>query len=457
MRWLKSPLFPWVTDILGGLCLLSLIVPWMILGRAWLSVSLTTPLMVRILMLPFLARGITRITGRLMPQLGKGKRYLLATGTAVVGIILVVFILSPPSPGKEPAYLLLIIGLFSWVYGVYWGHHPYENYALQRQMVFGAISFSLCFVLASQLQLLGEIRDPALPFVFFWITAIIISTALTRLVDSSSLEENKRDLTRYWPLLLAGLALITLLTAIILAWSAPVFIGVLQPLAQLLLWVFMQILYLTAYVLGYLAHFVFLLLQRLLKQQEGEFQPPEMLDPGPFFPQEEGVVREPVGGDALRWVFLGILAFIALAFTIYQLLKEQQKGDGEGEEEIRESYASLEVLQDWLKLRWLAAKETLQERGRALASRFKGLETAVEVYHELLKKTAQQGVVKAKGQTAHQFQESILETFPSYQKEVHQILQSFSQELYQGKELSFEEMATLRDDIKKIHPQKKES
>lgn len=451
MHWPKSPSLPWAIDLLGGLCFLALTVPWFILGREWLSLPLSAPLLLRLLLISFLARGLIRLGKGITALEGKKKQYLLATAIALLGMTLVSAILFLLPKGVASSWhLTLLLGLVAWSYGIYWGYYPFENHTLQRQMVFGAISLALFFILARNLHLLEETLHSSLPFILFWVMGIIISTALSKLLETLPEEEGEKTLTHYWPPILASLSVITLTAAVILGLGAPLLIQWLRPITRLLLLVLEQLLIIMAYILGYVAQGIFFLLQRLFQQQEIDFEPPTVMEPGHFFLEEEGIAREMVGENTIIWIITGVLALLAMGYTIYHILKKEQKREGGGNEEIRESYASMEVLKEWALLQLQEIKESIMKRGEGLYALFKDQETAVEIYHDLLKRAAQMGQVKPKNQTAHRFQERIRKTFQNSQPEAQHILQSFSRELYQEEELPLEEIKALKKDLKKI-------
>lgn len=381
-------------------------------------------------------------------DLTRHKKIILPGVISLSGLVIIFFFLFLPliyTTGMDrywPFYLTL--GLLSWLYGLYFGKNPYDNLAMQSQLILGALSLSISLIIAHRLHLLTLVLERSLPFMIFWFIGSIMATSLTRLLD-----EEKAMITQWTPLI-AFVAITSLLGAALLGFILPYLMGFLQTPALLLLKLVEYILLLFAYGLSYMAQGLIYLLQILIQGRDVSFEAPEIAEPGPFFTEGHLVEGVQVSGDALSHLLLLILLFLTIAASIYLLLKQYQEKKVENGDELRESYGSLGTLKDWARLQWQELKESAYGKGQILSSLLKDYRTAVDIYQQLLKKTAKKGNEKPKSITAHRFQPMVYSSFPNNKCEANRILQAFSQELYQEEQLSKEHLLSLKEDLKKI-------
>lgn len=457
----RSPSIQSIADLLAGLLLLILFFPWLSLGESISQISFDPLLYLRLLLILSIAKAIS-MKGLLWSRAIERERkseVLLAGALALTGIFTVLSLILLPllyTTGVDsywPIYLLL--GFLSWLFGIYWGQNPFDNQAMQRQMVLGAFSLVLFFSLVKRWGLLEELLHKTLPFIILWFLGVIITTILTQLLGSGLGDREKNpSLSKYWPPLLASLALLTLFIALLFSLTSPYIIGLLRTPALLLLRILEYGFLGIAYVLAFIAQGVFYLLQRLLKSREVEFEPPEPLESGPISFEGEALERTPVSGDSLYWIASILLGLITIGITLYYLLRERRGGEEEEEKEIRESYASLDVLKDWALLKMNGVKNAMLKRRDVFTSLLKRYTTAVEIYHHVLKKTAEKGAEKPEEMTAHRFQPQVNTSFPGHRREAEKILKAFSQELYRGDTTSQENLLTLKEDLKRMEEER---
>lgn len=451
----RSPLFPSAIDLLAGACLISLFAPWILLGERVFGIPLTVPIYIRSLLILFLARAIASKSEKFIKrdEDHPHSALCLAIASAISLLFLLFALIFLPllyTTGIDSYWPLhLALGLCSWLFGIYWGKNPFYNDAMQRQLIIGALSQSLCFFIASRLDLLEILLEESLPFLLFWFIGVIIATVLTHLL-SQEREEERALINKYWAPLLAILSLMTIIIALLLSIASSYLLALLQAPARLLYTLLEYGILAIAYILALIAHGIFYILQWIIKEREVEFEPPQALEPGFLLPEQEAIERVSVSGDALMWLALVILVLLALGLALYFLLRERLGRKKEEEEELRESYASLGVFKDWALLKAKELKRSLEDQGKKISSLLRSYHSAIEIYHALLKRAEKKGEKRPKSMTAHTFQRQVERSFPRHQKEAMRILKAFSKELYRGDKINKEKVLSLREDLKRI-------
>lgn len=452
----RLPFFRSVADLFAGICLIALFAPWFLLGKRVFAISLTTPVYIRFLLILFIARAISSWGDEYIKRPGSYlySHLIITLGTALSLLLLILSLIVLPllyTTGLESTWPLhLVLALFSWLFGIYWGKNPFHNEAMQRQLIFGALSQALCLFIASRLNLLESLLEDSLPLLLFWFIGVIITTVLTHLLHTEREEKKESILTKYWPPLLAGLSLITLTIAILLSITSSYLLAILQTPARLLYGLLEYGILAIAYILGFVAQGVFYVLQWIIGEREVEFEPPPPLEPGFLFPQEEAVERVSVSGDTLWWMVLVLLLLLTIGITLYYLLRERQGRREKEEEEIRESYASLGVFKDWALLKLKELQRSIEDQRKKFSSLRSTYHSAVEIYHALLKRTEEKGEKRPESMTAHVFQKEVERVFPGHKKEAQRILWAFSKEIYRGDVVERERLLSLREDLKRI-------
>ncbi len=423
-------------EILAGLCYLSLYGAWFPVGSLATSYPLLPAMFWRFAAISAAGYILSGPMRRRLMDRGPSDRLRAAVAAGLLGAALSgLLFLWPQLSGRllDPVWpAWLGVGILGWSRGLGLGSSPPDSTAMHRHLILGTASVTAAILISNSLGGWDLISRQALPFIGFWLVAVVAATALIRFSEMTE-QHSKTPAARFWPPVLGFLALACLVLAVFFGLLAPVVLELLRIPASLLFYLVGAILTVVAYGLGFVAQFAIWLF-RLILRPAGEI-PPEAPAGGPWDDFDLGEATRPlaINPDILRWLAVMALLLAGIGVAAFLILKLRARDTQEDPGEERQSFASLDALSRWGRRRWGTLRNAVITGKDGLLSRVgRRPKTPVEFYHAVLALAGKRGFDRSPHVTPHRFQPEVRGCFSECEAESDLILHAFTMDFYGG-------------------------